>query len=184
MLKFNGHNPREVGNRLLRAEGLNIAICDEASPFNRSTISTDAWRATTPGSDIRLFQFNGYMQNQMRAEHAIVWILVLWGVYRVRVVLHRDVADLPRESECFDLIGNDVSATISCPSGRIGWLDVDYADSARWIHIADVPPGRYRGRLTGEENHSGLTTLVEYPADGEDWTLHLAPVTSESLGSP
>jgi len=68
-----GHGFR--GNELLAPEGLVIAVCDEMSPFNRPEICADAWASTTPGSTMRLFEFNSFMSEQMSSELALVWIL-------------------------------------------------------------------------------------------------------------
>jgi hypothetical protein len=148
-----------------------MGVCDEASAFNRPSIVADAWAATDCESPNRLFQFNWYISKGM----AVVWVLVLFGIFQLQVRLHASRATLPQRSE--QLIGNVREAVIHCPSGRIGWMDLD-RQPIGWHAITTIEPGQYLARLSGRENpdHWNLSDEADYPRFDDDWTLHLAPL--------
>lgn len=175
---------RFIADRLLAPEGLCVAVCDELSAFNRTTIAADAWASTTPSGPDRLFEYNSFMCAEMSAERAVVWLLLLWGVFRLRVKLHERLDQMPSCDSCFPLIGNGKEASINVPSGRLGWMDVDGAPNS-WRELANIPPDRYLCRLSGNENpdHWDLKEPAEYPPNDEDWVLHLAPLTADGCSS-
>jgi hypothetical protein len=162
----------------MAVHGLVLAVCDQASSFNRPTIASDAWASTTPRSTERLFEYNGQMQREMNAERAVVWVTLLWGcVFRLKVELHAQVSQLPALNGTNSFVGPTAEAILNCPTGRIGWIDVDGSAPIQWHFIAEVLPGRYICRMTGDENpeHWTVEDAADYPPDGEDWTLHMAP---------
>jgi hypothetical protein len=173
---------RLVGDCLLAAEGLVIAVCDQSSVFNRATISADAWASTTTTSSDRLFEYNSYMCAEMSSDRAIIWILVLWGVFRLRVELHERLDEMPSIESSAHLIGNCREASIDLSSGRLGWIDVENAANSSWREVATIPPGRYLCRLTGDErpDHWNLAGPADYPPDDEDWVLHLVLLSAGS----
>jgi hypothetical protein len=168
---------RHIADCLLAPEGLCVAVCDELSVFNRATIATDAWASTAPSSHDRLFEYNAFMCDEMSSARAVVWILLLWGVFRLRVELHERLDEMPSRDSSSPLIGNGKEASINVPSGRLGWMDVDGTPNS-WRELARIPPGSYLCRLSGNEhpNHWGLKDPAQYPPDDEDWVLHLVPV--------
>lgn len=163
------------GDCLLAVEGLVIAVCDEASAFNRATICSDGWASTTTASPDRLFEFNSFMSAEMSSERAIAWILLLWGVFRLRLKVHERVGQMPSLDSSALLIGHCREASVDLPTGRLGWIDIENAARAAWKEITTIPPGRYLCRLSGNEgpNHWGLAAPADYPPDDEDWVLHM-----------
>lgn len=160
----------------MRPVGLYLAVCDEQSPMHTPSLASNAWHSTTRGSDIRLFQFNGYFVDRMRAEQGIAWILVLWGTFRLRVVLHSPDSTQFPFTGLAPLIGNEYEAVITCKTGRLVWVDVEREDGLGSRHVAEVPPGRYNCVLTGEEGHWEIEDPAHYPEGDEDWTLHMQAI--------
>lgn len=160
---------------LLAIEGLVIAVCDQQSAFNRSTVFADAWPSTSTESTDRLFTFNRYLAEQMSSGHAMSWTLVLMGVFRLQVKVHERLDQMPTLESCLELIGDIREATIGFPSGQLGWLDVENAAIFPWKPIATIPPGNYLCRLTGDErpDHWDLAGPEQYPPDDSDWELHI-----------
>jgi len=163
------------GDCLLAPEGLVIAVCDEASLFNRASVFSDAWTASAHESTDQLFAFNRYLAEQMSSGHAMSWSLVLMGVFRLQVKVHERLDQMPTLESCLELIGDIREATIGFPSGQLGWLDVENAAISRWKPIATIPPGNYLCRLTGDErpDHWDLAGPEQYPPDDSDWELHM-----------
>lgn len=172
--------PGFVGDCILKPEGLVIALCDVSSSFNRTSICADAWASTSPDSQNQLFEFNSFLCREMVSERAIAWILVLWGVFRLRVRLHERIDQMPCLESCALLIGNSTEASICLPTGRLGWIDIEIASHSPWREIVAIPPGKYLCRLVGSENpdHWNLFDPTHYPPDDEDWMLHLALLPS------
>ena len=177
-----GVTPRgHIADRLLVPDGLVVAVCDEVSVFNRATVSAEAWASTTPSSHLRLFEYNSFMSAEMSSERAVVWLVLLWGVFRLQVKLHEHPDEMPPSDTCESLIGNGKEASIDVPSGRLGWMDVEVSNNG-WRALATIPPGRYLCRLSGGENpdHWNLNDPAQYPPDDQDWVLHLAPLAVRS----
>lgn len=169
------------GDCLLAPGGLVIAVCDKSSDFNRTSICADAWASTTRNSPDRLFQYNSYMWSEMSSGRAVIWILLLWGVFRLKIKLHERLDQMPSQESCASLIGNCREASIDLPSGRLGWVDVECSAQEPWREIAAIPAGKYLCRLSGDENsdHWNLAGPSQYPSNDEDWVLHLALLSTD-----
>ncbi|MFT3684587.1 MAG: hypothetical protein QM783_06590 [Phycisphaerales bacterium] len=166
-----------VGDVLMVPRDLYLAVCDRASVFNRPTVVKEAWESTVPDDPDRLFRFNSCMVREMEAGRALVWLILLWGVFRLKVRVYAAETDLPPVDEHAPLLGSLLEAVVTFETGELGWFDMHNGEG-RWHAVARVTPGAYRCRLSGAENqeHWDLTEPSQYPPDDEDWTLHMAPV--------
>jgi hypothetical protein len=163
----------------MQPTGLYLAVCDETSTFNTTTLFADAWTAAKSVGPNRLWAFNSFLAAEMSAEQAISWVLILWGTYRLRVRIHDNADTMPFKAIAFPLIDQVSEAVLACPTGRIGWVDVE---ASKWHPLCTVAKGRYLARITGTDNpdHWHLDP-ASYPRDGSDWELHLLPVAGSRL---
>lgn len=169
-----------VGDQLIKPTGLMLSVCDFASVLNQPMVMKDAWAfadAVVSDPMNRLFGLNEYFAQQMRSGRGVTWILVLWGVYRLRVALFKENGDLRGLGPTDVLIGNVGSAVMDCSSGELGWLDLE-ADPTRWQPLARVRPGLYQVQLLGKEgpSHWDLPNIESYPPGDVDWTLAMRRV--------
>ncbi len=166
---------REVGNAIMRFEGVMVLVVDAKSPMCRTTMFREAWDAL-PEDDLKLWRLNSFFGDGMARFECLAWILVLMGTCRLRVRLHESRESYPTATAQF--VGLLDSSVIECPSGELMWQALDTGEP--FERLATVPPGRYECRLTGMENpdHWDIFSAADYPQDGEDWTLHLLRVNS------
>jgi hypothetical protein len=123
------------------------------------------------------------LQPYLAAGDAAIWVSLLDGVYRVRVLLHPQSASYDgRLNDTFLGSDNPSLVPLNCPTGdlRIGSMGDLLSSSGR--SLAMVPPGRYLLGLERngqqEAEHAELTTVGDYPPnDGPDWTVHLRLVS-------
>jgi hypothetical protein len=160
---------------------LSSPVCDEGETL-KDIFDRGAGQAREAGHEWAAILFiNDILAEKARRREAVIWVLLFDGLFKMRIsVAPEPAGEIPRKVEPREFLGGQDE--LVCPSGRLAVASLHEMRDLQRTPAIEVEPGRYRVRLTENEEeywkHVSIEEAVmDYPpGEGPDWFLTLEKV--------